>query len=244
MAKPNKSAQQTAARDQHKQQKQARRPASSFDRLHETRAAKDKILIVCEGKNTEPSYFRQFRYSAAAIEKVEIKGEGYNTLSLVNRAEELKNTAAYADFEVWCVFDADPKPDNPSQLANFNKAIAKAEALEYGIAYSHQAFEYWLILHFEDHQGGGMDRKLYHKKLNGYLKSINPRAGYDEDSKKITDDIFNILLGFDTKTGKSRQALAIERAKKIYDKYDHSNPAAEESSTTVFRLVNKLNGVE
>ncbi|MGN6417310.1 MAG: RloB domain-containing protein [Pseudobacter sp.] len=32
------------------------------------------------------------------------------------------------------------------------------------IAYSNQAFEYWLILHFEDHQGGKIDRNDYHKK--------------------------------------------------------------------------------
>ncbi len=118
-----------------KKAKQARRPMSSLVRSHETRAAKEKILIVCEGKNTEPSYFRQFRYAAASIEKLEIIGEGYNTLSLVARAEELAKK--YKGYEVWCVFDADPKPDNPSQLQNFNAAIAKAEKLGFKLAYSH-----------------------------------------------------------------------------------------------------------
>ena len=41
-----------------------------------------------------------------------------------------------------------------------------------------------------------------------------------------------------------RQQLAIENAKRLYDQYDNEsgyrNPAEEESSTTVFQLVEKL----
>lgn len=54
--------------------------------------------------------------------------------------------------EIWCVFDADPKPSNPSQIMNFNSAIMLAEKQKFFVAYSHQAFEYWLLLHMDDHQ--------------------------------------------------------------------------------------------
>jgi hypothetical protein len=37
-----------------------------------------------------------------------------------------------------------------------------------------------------------------------------------------------------------RVELAIKRAERNYNQLDHSNPAAEESSTTVFRLVEEL----
>lgn len=37
------------------------------------------ILIVCEGKNTEPSYFNALAFKSATIHPV---GEGYNTISL------------------------------------------------------------------------------------------------------------------------------------------------------------------
>jgi hypothetical protein len=232
-----------ANRKRHSQEKQNRRNAPVLERAEEARIQREKILIVCEGRNTEPSYFKQFHSSTTTIETIEIVGEGYNTLSLVNRAEYLKNSK-YPDYQVWCVFDADPKPTNPQQLVNFNDAIKKAELLGYYTAYSHQAFEYWLILHFEDHQGGAMDRKLYYDKINKYLTSINPKAYYDKDSKIITERIFNILLGIDKKTGKTRQQIAIERAKKIFDRYDHKDPASEESSTTVFKLVKKLNNKE
>ena len=109
------------------------------------------ILIVCEGKNTEPSYFKQFRISSAIVKSI---GEGYNTISLVKRAKQLAKRKKYD--QIWCVFDADPKLDNTKQAQNFNNAIKLAEKHKFGIAYSNQAFEYWLILHLDDHQGGAM----------------------------------------------------------------------------------------
>ncbi len=39
---------------------------------------------------------------------------------------------------------------------------------------------------------------------------------------------------------KRSEQIAIKRAKRIYDLYDHSSPALEESSTTVFRLVEEI----
>jgi hypothetical protein len=50
------------------------------------------------------------------------------------------------------------------------------------------------------------------------------------------------MIATDPKTKESRQQLALKRAKKIYDGYDHQNPAKEESSTTVFKLVWELLG--
>ena len=192
------------------------------------------ILIVCEGENTEPSYFRQFRLSSATIKPV---GEGYNTLSLVKRAIKLSKENNYD--QIWCVFDADPKPSNTKQTQNFNKAIKLAEKNKFGIAYSNQAFEYWLILHFDDHQGGSMERSDYNDKINQLLKPFG-FAYEGKDSKIITEEIFEVLDGVDIKTKKERKILAIERAERNYNKHDHTNPAKEESTTTVFRLVKEL----
>jgi hypothetical protein len=200
---------------------------------------KIKLLIICEGKNTEPSYFKQFRYPAT-IETIDIEGTGYNTVSLVEYAEKRKQEAKYQHHKVWCVFDADPKAHDPNQLVHFNNAIKKAEALGFNVAYSHQAFEYWLILHFEDHQGGPMHRDLYAAKINKYLKAIDSKVVYDKDRKEVSESFFNIMLAADPKTHESRQVLALKRAKKIYSQYDHQNPAKEESSTTVFKLVWEL----
>jgi RloB-like protein len=227
MRMKNKKAEQQAARERHREQLRLnRRAQQNLERAEPAIVEKPTILIVCEGQNTEPSYFNQFRLSTATVVSI---GEGYSTDSLVRRAKELSQEKQYD--QVWCVFDADPIPDNPHQSANFNRAIQQAEANGFGVAYSNQAFEYWLILHFNDHQGGKMDRAVYDVKLNKLLKPF--AVSYDgKGSKRITEELFDVL--------DKRKLLAISRAKRNYNRFDHTNPAMEESSTTIFRLVEEL----
>lgn len=226
----NKKLEQKEAKQRHKRQlKTKRRPEPSLCRLSAILTEYPSILIVCEGRNTEPSYFNQFRLSSATVKSV---GEGYNTKSLVNRAIKLSKEKNYD--QVWCVFDKDDFDEN-----DFNTAIQLAQQNGFEIAYSNQAFEYWLIIHFDDHQGGGMHRNSYNKKINELLEPFN--VTYDgEGTKLVTEDIFELLDGIDNKTHKKRVDLAIVRAKRNYDKFDHKSPAKEESSTTVFRLVEEL----
>lgn len=140
---------------------------------------------------------------------------------------------------MWCVFDADPKPDNPKQAKNFNTAIELANNNGFGIAYSNQAFEYWIILHFDDRQGGGMNRSDYNDKINSLLKPFGLTFEGD-NSKVITEGIFDVLDRVDEKTNTGRKKLAIGRSSRNYNLFDHTNPAKEESTTTVFRLVEEL----
>src|SRR5690606_21334098 len=110
------------------------------------------------------------------------------------------------------------------------------EANNFGVAYSNQSFEYWLILHFNDHQGGGMHRDNYNDKINELIKPF--KVNYDGNgSKLIEEDFFELLDGIDGKTSRKRVELAIVRAERNYNHFDHLNSAKEESSTTVFRLV-------
>jgi hypothetical protein len=226
----NKSTEQAVDRERHKQAlRESKRTEPNLDRAAPILKERPTILIVCEGKNTEPSYFKQFRLSSATIKPI---GEGYNTISLVNRAIKLSQEKAYN--QVWCVFDKDDFP-----VIDFNNAIVLAQENNFGVAYSNQAFEYWILLHFDDHQGGGMHRRDYNGKLTQLLKSYN--ITYDgENSKIITDEIFDLLDGIDTKAQTYRVDLAIARAKRNYNLLPHTSPALEESSTTVFRLIEEL----
>lgn len=230
MKMKDKKAEQIADKQKHKERlKASRRTEPNFERPEPLLAKKPTILIVCEGENTEPSYFNQFRLSSATIKSI---GEGCNTVSLVNRAKQLASEGQYE--QVWCVFDKDDFNN-----VDFNNAIALAIGFGFEIAYSNQAFEYWIILHFDDHQGGGMHRDDYNKKINSLLTPF--KLKYDgKRSKVITEEIFELLEGIDNKTKKERKSLAIERAKRNYAQFDHSNPAQEESSTTVYKLVEEL----
>lgn len=160
-------------------------------------------------------------------------GAGTNTRSLVRAALKEKQKGKYE--QVWCVFDKDGFP-----LENFDNAIHEAKAAGFKVGWSNQAFEYWLLLHFEDHQGSGMDRKLYTDKLNSYLEKLG--AYYDgEGSKKVTSQLFTILEGLDEQ-GRFRRALAIKRAKRNHQVFleDGTTPAKSESCTTVYELVEEL----
>ena len=76
-----------------------------------------------------------------------------------------------------------------------------------------------------------MHRDDYNEKINKLLKPFS--VTYDgKGSKVVTEDFFELL--------NERVEPAITRAKRNYSLFDHSNPAQEESSTTVFRLVEEL----
>jgi hypothetical protein len=233
MKMKNKQVVQATARKERKNAlaavKISRRSEPVLERAAPIIMEKPTILIVCEGKNTEPSYFLHFKLTSAKIKAI---GKGYNTLSLVNQAIELQQKGNYD--QVWCVFDKDNSSD-----VSFNKTIELAAYKDFGIAYSNQAFEYWLILHFEDHQGGGMSRREYDATINAYIKPMG--AYYDGNgNKKISESFWEILNGQNDSTGLSRRDLAITRSKRNYDLFDHISPAKEESSTTVFRLVEEI----
>lgn len=84
-----------------------------------------------------------------------------------------------------------------------------------------------------------MNRDEYNTKINFHLKSLGTQ--YDgKKSKIISDDFFNLLNGMDGKTSRKRVELVLNRAERNYNNFAHHNPANEESSTTVFRLVNEL----
>jgi len=185
------------------------------------------ILIYCGGKNTEPSYFRKFRLPNVYIEK-----KGLDPLSLTRQVIKLMELSKYDEY--WVVFDKDEYSDQ-----DFNQAIQLAYQNRIRVAYSNQAFEYWLLLHFQDHNGSKLNRSEYGNKLNKFLSPLG--AEYDSKRTKIVkEQLFEILDSEDPQTGKIRIHQAIIRAKKIFDNFDHVSPAKEESSTTVFMLVEEL----
>ncbi len=224
--------------------KKRRKNEPIIERIIDKENEKPKILIVCEGKNTEKDYFDKFKKSSLDLK---IVGLGDNTLSLVNKTISLKDKKNIGFYEeVWCVFDADPKPNNPNQLKNFNDAIFQAEKNNINVAYSHQAFEYWLLLHFNDYQGEPMNRNLYKKQLNKFLIPFGLKYddSTDERGKSISNEFFDVMLSYE-KNGKRRICTAIERAERIFEsKNSHSNPAKNESCSTIFLLVKRILGID
>ena len=181
------------------------------------------FLIVCEGEKTEPNYFRSFPVDPKVI-KLDIKGEGKNPKSLVEKAISLKNDSESDEKDrFWCVFDRDKNPQNPNDSQNFNSAITLARNNGINVAYSNDAFELWYLLHFDFHNTG-ISRQRYQNMLTNKLGHK-----YQKNSKTIYDEL------------KSRQQDAIKHAKRLLIEYDRPNPESDNPSTTVHLLVEELN---
>jgi hypothetical protein len=134
---------------------------SYSDRIVDTRESLPRFLIICEGEKTEPRYFEAFRIPTLSVKDIRVIGLGDNTISLVNKAKEIKEQNNY-DY-VWCVFDRDSFPSG-----DFNSAIISAYNNSMYVAYSNEAFELWYLLHFHFYDTA-MSRISYKKQLTKLL---------------------------------------------------------------------------
>ncbi len=187
-----------------------------------------RLLIVCDGEKTELSYFRKFRLP---LVEVEIIGTGFNTVQVVAAAAALaaQQPAGYYE-QVWCVFDRDDFPAD-----RFDAAVTQAAAAGYGAAYSNQAFEFWLLLHFAEY-AGPLHRDEYHYRLNEHLAPLSARYGA---TKEVTVRLFELLQSIDPLTGRSLRELAIARARALDEDWERTGqpPSQRESTTAVYKLV-------
>ena len=191
-------------------------------REKEKKVIQNRILIVCEGEKTEPLYFRSYPIRKGEIQ-VEIEGIGRNTLSLVNKAVELKSEAIKNKKpynQVWCIFDKDDFP-----AYNFDNAIHKAMANNLRLGFSNEAFELWFLLHFE-YYNNPISRKDYQAILS---KLLGKR--YEKNDPEIYKRIYK------------NQEKALENANKLYETkileglpFSKCNPI-----TSVHFLVEELN---
>jgi hypothetical protein len=193
---------------------QARR--ASYKRKVNRFEPRKRFLIVCEGKMTEPNYFKKFPIPPDSVIKIE--GIGANTDSLVKKTIDLKAKQKYD--EVWVVFDRDSfTPEH------FNNAILLADAHGIHYAYSNEAFELWYYLHFH-YLDTGITRDDYCERLS---KEDCLGHKYEKDSETIYDQLL------------ARQSVAIKHAKKLLAEYNPRNPVSDKPSTTVHLLVEQLN---
>ena len=196
------------------------------ERRLDTREERQRFLIVCEGEKTEPNYFESFRQDLPRqVIQLEIFGEGNNTLTLVAKAQALRDDRVSGDYpfdQVWVVFDRDSfDPDN------FDNAIHSADSCGIHCAWSNEAFELWYVLHFE-FRNTRMSRTEYQSKLGKLL---------GETYRKNASDLYQKL----SQTGNQSQAVAW--AKLLHDRFLASGapPSRSNPCTTVFMLVEQLN---
>jgi hypothetical protein len=189
---------------------------TSFKRRQDYFEPRQRFLIVCEGKRTEPNYFLKFPIPSNSV--VDVDGAGANTDGLVKKALELQGKKKYD--QVWVVFDRDSfTPEH------FNNAIHLADNNGIRVAYSNEAFELWYYLHFH-YLESGITRDDYCHRLS-QPDCLGHK--YRKESESIYDEIRN------------KQPIAIRNAVRLLEQYNPKNPVSDKPSTTVHLLVEQLN---
>jgi len=196
-------------------------------RPYRARKVKTTVLIVCEGKKTEPKYFNFLKKEwVAPGVNVEICGRecGSAPINVVDFAIGQKQGAQKSESrdkydQVWCVFDV----DKHESLA---RALDKASANGLRVALSNPCFEYWYILHFEK------TGRAFQSSAEAVKRLKKHYSEYDKGNSSICEKIFK-----DTDLAiKHSEEVIIE--KQWGDNLSHCNP-----STHVHRLVKLLQDI-
>jgi hypothetical protein len=199
-------------------------PERSLHRRKPTREPRARFLILCEGKVTEPEYFRYVKQSLRDyLLVIEVAPNHGNPLQLVEAATEKRRSAqrnARMNHDdnlnydhIWCVMDVDNHP----QLS-----AAKSLADKHGIslAISNPCFELWPLLHFTDQRA-----YVSIEKVQAALRRHMP--GYE---KKL--DCARLRGGYQ---------LARQRATEIHKQHERNGKGSDQNpSTTVPSLIEAL----
>jgi RloB-like protein len=135
---------------------QRARSNNNRPRPHGLKPLRESFLIFCEGA-TEVGYFGSFKKRAKFV-------PGGNALKIVQNAIAYKNAAEKKVDQYWVVFDKDETSDE-----QFGQAIELAKANHIRVAWSNQAFECWIILHYRD-----FSHPCHRKDYEGMLKQFLP----------------------------------------------------------------------
>lgn len=198
----------------------------------EFRSKAKSFLIICEGENTEPEYFKSFPVGNAEVESY---GLGQSKTALVEYVIEIVENAQSVDREVWVVFDMDVQRDQQqSQKQDFDYAIELAQQKGFKVAYSNDAFELWFLLHYQ-YLEAQWSRNQYYDRLSelwncSYAKEGKKRSFCRKIYQRLLDD------------QRSEQAEAIQRGQKLFEEHIDLPYSSRNPCTTVFQLVEELNG--
>jgi hypothetical protein len=213
-----------------------RRKAKKAKELARKKARREryaKVLIVCEGKKTEPNYFNDLK------DRLEL-----NSANVVVTGECGSSPVSIADFafqqyhserdtgdpfdKVYCVFDKDQHGNSYAQaLDRINSATPKSTFVSIT---SVPCFEYWLLLHFiyttapYNQAGSKSGCESLITELRKYL------AGYQKGDNTVFEKILGQL---------PQAKVYADRALKAAQASDTDNP-----STKVHELVEYLENIK
>jgi hypothetical protein len=222
------------------------------------------FIIFCEDEVCEPIYFKFFETSKIKVNP--IRNQKSKMDNVVNALCHCKENDLFEKTEdklcackdgnqVWCVFDRDFEEMEHKQLKGnvlFDESIKTAESNGIKLAWSNDAFELWILLHFETIDNEDQEykkRKKYYNRLSEIFKDLpNPNNDLAKVLKytdysykqnlKSENNFRNIVRAEIVKNTNN----AIERAKALESKFPQSGISEHEKSpcTLVHNLVEEL----
>ena len=209
----------------------------------------NKVILYCEGRNTEPSYFELFKKNNCKVVPVVISGHGIGScVEFVEEANKKYNCLSKVQrnkySQKWLVYDCDGHKD-------FAVSIKIARKYGFRVAFSNMCIEYWFVLHFYDMDGQPRPMKgfshsqaqidLVNKAIELYNKKASVKVKlYDSESKAVEEDFFELMMAFHPETHNQRLVDAYNRAKAIHETKKVQGAEFTESVTTMYELIKEL----
>jgi len=215
------------------------------------------FIIFCEDSVSEPVYFKYFETSKIKINCVTNQDSMMkNVINAIHHCQENELLSNEEDSimegtQVWCVFDRDREETQAKiQKGNieFDESIEIAERKGIKVAWSNDAFEVWILLHFEEVIQ--TERADVYERLTEFFKSLpNPN---EDLTKALRYHNFNYKENLKSETnfrnivrkvieGKTTTTAAIERAKTLDEFYPpNTKPSEKAPCTKVYLLVEEL----
>jgi hypothetical protein len=210
-----------------------------IQRPERPRKYKYLFLIVCEDSVTEPAYFRQFQQHIPE-ETIYLReiGTGRDPLGVVTRAiserKLLEDEAKKEVDVVWAVFDKDDADLNRTRMANWNTALANADANKIKLALSNEVFELWLLLHLRDvDPGTALSRNEVYQMLGEEINKHEAYKAYIYQHATDGGAVIPVIAAIGS------QEEALTRAFALLD-YHGATPAIKANPSTRVCLLIKL----
>lgn len=209
---------------------------------YEKRPQRDQIpsvLIVCEDKNIEPSYFEEFKEQYK--DKLDLKVYDANgktqPAQIIARAVNLKNQLITSrklthHSKTFCVFDV----DDCSQAA-MDRAVKEAKKNNITIILSNPCVEVWFLCHY------GASTKAY-QNPDEVLTEIKKKVPTYNKSKKAFTDLNSFLKFVTNKNNIEKACKNANKINKIHDsksKYDISKNPSTNMEELIKEILNEKN---
>ncbi len=159
---------------------------ANLRRRRGTRAERTRILVVTEGLETEPQYFkglaRTLRATGVEVSTSKVVGLGETPARLVREAAEraglVRSRRRIEDYDqAWCVLDVDTHE-------TLEEALREAGRLGIRMAVTNPCFELWLLWHFEEVSGHvtvkDLRARLAYHRVTKHLPPGFPYRAYQD----------------------------------------------------------------